>query len=369
MLRMKRYGFLVGLIVIALAGSAHAQDVPSLIRELGLKEADAPVRTRPGWKTPKKFVLMANGATPERLAWMQEAVPKVKLVAVDSPAAAIHELKDADGLVSLCVPEVLRAAPKLRWMQVFGAGVEYCAKEELFLKDRTLLTNLQRVSGSIMAEHVIATMMAMTRGLPHFVRAQEREDFVNYNAMPPLREVKGRTILVAGLGGIGMEVARRAHALGMTVIATRHSSTEGPDYVSYVGKSNELLDLTAKADVVVNAMPLTQETRFIFNKDFFARMKKDAYFINVGRGESVEQESLIAALNEGRIAGAALDVMTPEPLPKGHPLWQARNLLITPHMSAQADDDETRWVIIREQMRRYAAGEKMLSVVDAKRGY
>jgi phosphoglycerate dehydrogenase-like enzyme len=155
----------------------------------------------------------------------------------------------------------------------------------------------------------------------------------------------------------------------MTVIATRHSGTDGPDFVSYVGKAGELPALAAKADVVVNAMPLTPETRNIFNADFFRHMKKDAYFINVGRGESVDQNSLIAALNEGAIAGAALDVVTPEPLPKGHPLWKAHNLVITPHTSSTARDNSDRWVIIREQLRRYAAGEKMLSVVDPKRGY
>jgi phosphoglycerate dehydrogenase-like enzyme len=177
-------------------------------------------------------------------------------------------------------------------------------------------------------------------------------------------------MLVVGLGGIGTEVARRASALGMTVTATRASSRKGPDFVSYVGLSDELLELAAKADVVVNSLPLTPQTTGLFDAGFFAAMKPTAYFINVGRGKSVVTDDLLLALKEGHIAGAGLDVTEPEPLPSDHPLWMQPNVIITPHISAGSDlRIERLWIVMRENLRRYVAGEPMLSVVDVDRGY
>ena len=340
-----------------------------MIQELGLEEAATPVRDRTGCTLPRKVAVM-DVDKPERLAWLQTAAPDAELLAASSPQTALTPLKDADALIGRCVANLVTSAPNLRWVQAYGAGVARCVRTEPAQSGRILLTNLRRVAGSIMAEHVIGLMLAMTRALPALLRAQDQEEFRTYgDGKPEMKEVKGRAILVAGLGGIGTEVARRASAFGIKVITTRNSSTKGLDYVSYTGRSHELLTLTPQADVIVNSMPLTPKTRHIFDASFFARMKKDAYFINVGRGGSIDQGALIAALNEGRIVGGALDVMTPEPLPKGHPLWKARNLVITPHVSAAMEDLDERWLIMREQLRRYAAGEKMLSVVDTRRGY
>jgi phosphoglycerate dehydrogenase-like enzyme len=177
-------------------------------------------------------------------------------------------------------------------------------------------------------------------------------------------------MLVVGLGGIGTEVASRAHALGMKVTATRNSGRTGPDYVSYVGLADELPKLAREADVIVNTAPLTKETTGLFNAEFFSTLKPTAYFINVARGGSVVTADLQKALEEGRIAGAGLDVVDPEPLPPNHPLWKAPNLLITPHVSSRSDlPGEQRWVLARENLRRYLAGGKMLSEVDLKREY
>ena len=175
---------------------------------------------------------------------------------------------------------------------------------------------------------------------------------------------------MAGLGGIGTEVAERAHALGMNVIATRNTPHEKPPFVSEQGLSGDLLAFAARADVIVNALPLTPETRGLFNKAFFDAAKRGALFINVGRGATVVTGDLIAALQDGRIGGAGLDVTDPEPLPVDHPLWHAPNVLITPHVAATvATSDESRWLIVRENLRRYAAGGRLLSEVDVKRGY
>jgi phosphoglycerate dehydrogenase-like enzyme len=185
-----------------------------------------------------------------------------------------------------------------------------------------------------------------------------------------MREVGGRTMLVVGLGGIGTEVARRAHALGMRVIATRNSSREGPDFVARVGLPGDLAAFAAEADVVVNATPLTPETEDLFDEEFFAAMKPGGYFVSVGRGASTDTDALVDALRSGHLAGAGLDVTDPEPLPAGHPLWSMPNVIITPHVASNSDvQDEREWILAVENLRRYVAGEPLLNVVDLRRGY
>ena len=180
-----------------------------------------------------------------------------------------------------------------------------------------------------------------------------------------LSDLEGKTVLVVGLGGIGTEVAKRAHALGMRVIATRASGRTGPDYVSYVGLPDELLKLARDADFVVNCTPLTPQTTGIFNQAFFGTLKRSAYFLNVGRGKSVVTADLVAALGTGKIAGAGLDVVDPEPLPADNPLWRPPNVIITPHVSADTPASLAIYsLLLRENLRRYMAGEPMLSVVD-----
>jgi phosphoglycerate dehydrogenase-like enzyme len=185
-----------------------------------------------------------------------------------------------------------------------------------------------------------------------------------------LMDLDGHTMLVVGLGGIGTMIAERANAFGMHVIATRNSGHEGPSFVDYVGVADELPKLIGQADIVVNVTPLTPETMGLFNAAMFERMKPGAYFINVGRGKSVVTDDLLAALKSGRIAGAGLDVVDPEPLPNDHPLWHALNVVITPHVAGDSELKLDRaWLVMRENLRRYVAGDRLFSVVDVKRGY
>jgi phosphoglycerate dehydrogenase-like enzyme len=177
-------------------------------------------------------------------------------------------------------------------------------------------------------------------------------------------------MLVVGIGGIGSEVAERAHAFGMRVLATRRSDTPAPEFVEKVGKPQDLLTMLPEADVVAICVPLTAETDRMFNAAAFAAMKPGAYLINVSRGRIVDTDALVAALQGRRLAGACLDVTDPEPLPVGHPLWSMPNVLITPHVASDAEvTDERRWTLYRENMRRFGAGEPLLNVVDKRAGY
>jgi phosphoglycerate dehydrogenase-like enzyme len=373
--RSALYGALAGALtlpgLVAPAASdpaapASSDPVAQLIANLGLHAAPQPVRERPGWRPPR--IVLVGRADDELLAELQQAAPGVNLIAIS--AATPHDIAAADATIGECSPQVLAQAVHLQWIQWGAAGVEKCVQQPLVRERRPLITNTQRIAAPSMAEHVLALMLALSRHLPLFMREQQRQHWVQWDDAPPSADLEGKTLLVVGLGGIGTEVASRAHALGMRVVATRASGHTGPDYVSYVGLPDELLKLTQDADFVVNCTPLTPQTTGIFNQGFFATMKHSAYFISVGRGRSTVSADLIAALGSGQIAGAGLDVVDPEPLPADSPLWRAPNLIITPHISARTPASQANYsLLLRENLRRYIAGEPMLAVVDIERGY
>jgi phosphoglycerate dehydrogenase-like enzyme len=354
------------------AGDTAAAAAPGsteLVQRLGLEESPTPVRELPGWRKPRK-VLVWN-LEPALVPRLQAAAPGVELLLAKDMAEAVTLAKRADASLGFCSAELLAAGPDIRWIQSYSAGVERCVAVPAVRERGILLTNMQRVAGPVMAEHVMAFMLAYARSLQFYIPERMAARWTR-EPPPPTRmiTVQGKTVLVVGLGGIGVEVAKRAHALGMRVIATRASGREGPDFVSYVGLPDELLKLAAEADFVVNTAPLTPATSGMFDARFFAAVKPGAFFVNVGRGQSVVQSELVAALRSGRLGGAGLDVTDPEPLRADSPLWQMQNVIITPHVSAQSDvGDEARFAIGIENLRRYVAGEKMLSVVDVAKGY
>ncbi len=357
----------------------HAGDLDSktskLIQQLGLEEAKQPIREAAYWQKPRRIVMVMESrqknSKPDAVAWLQEVAGDAEFIVVDSRNDAAIFLDDVDVLLGYCTDATLKNGKQLRYILNYSAGVDKCISSPLAKEREFLLTNMQRIYGPGIAEHTIGMMYMLTRKLYIFHNRQREHQWdrkaVKRTAM---WEVQDRTMLVVGLGGIGTEIARRASALGMRVIATRNSSRQGPDFVDYVGLAHELGELAQQADIVVNATPLTPATTGLFDAALFAKMKRGAYFINVGRGKSVITQDLIAALNSEHLGGAALDVQDPEPLPPDHPLWAAKNIIITPHISASSDEQMQRyWLLVRENLRRYVNGERMLNVVDIKRGY
>jgi phosphoglycerate dehydrogenase-like enzyme len=358
-----------GNTAAAEVGAPGASSAAALIQRLGLEESATPVREQAGWRKPRK-VLVWNVA-PQAVPMLQAAAPGVELLLAKDAGEAVALAGQADAVLGFCSAEVLAAGPDIRWVQSFSAGVERCVTIPALRERGILLTNMQRVAGPVMAEHVLAMMLAYARGLHFYIPERMAARWTRELPAPGrMLTLEGKTVLVVGLGGIGVEVAKRAHALGMRVVATRASGREGPAFVSYVGLSDELNKLAAEADFVVNTTPLTPATTRMFDAKFFAAVKPGAFFVNVGRGQSAVQDELIAALRSGRLGGAGLDVTDPEPLPAGSPLWQMQNVILTPHVSAQSDiDDNVRMAVAVENLRRYVAGEKMLSVVDVAKGY
>lgn len=348
----------------------RAAAVESLVEELGIRESGTASRDLEGWAPPKKVLLRVD--SDERLAEFRSVAPGVEIVQVSSPAEAAAQAQDAQVLIGFCDEEILSAAPELHWVQVYSAGVDRCVVNPGMKTGSKLLTNGQRIASPALAEHAIAMMMALARGLDVFHSNQLQNTWQRSVDLGSgeFMELEGRTVLVVGLGGIGTQTAKRAHGLGMRVIATRGSRREGPAFVDYVGLADELLELAARADVVINTAPLTDRTRGIFNAEFFAAMKPTAYFVSVGRGASTVTGDLVAALEQGQIAGAGLDVTDPEPLPAEHPLWSMPRVIISPHTAGRSDKSRDRlYLLVQENLRRYIRGEPMLSVVDIERGY
>jgi phosphoglycerate dehydrogenase-like enzyme len=252
-----------------------------------------------------------------------------------------------------------------------SAGVDFLRRNQPLLEtDRIVLTNMRAVHGPAIADHAMAMLLTLTRGMRHYGKSQETGQWNEDGPEPRPIALAGKTMLVVGIGGIGTEIGQRAHGFGMRVIATRRSDTPAPDFVEKVGKPGDLLKMLPEADVVAVCVPLTAETEGMFNAEAFSAMKKGSYLINIARGKIVRTDALVEALKSGKLAGACLDVTDPEPLPTGHELWAMKNVVITPHCAADSElTEERRRALYKENIRRFAAGEPLLNCVDKKAGY
>jgi cyclase len=348
-----------------------------LVEDFGVYEGPSPTRKTPGWTRPKRIVVEA--VMPAKLLELKRIAPTVLFVPVRDAQEAAKEAADADAVLGFCTPDIVQAGNKLRWIQIGHAGIEKELSPEV-VKSNIVVTNTARIYGSNVADQAMALLLSLTRG----IALQNQRDeiakrlsadpggywgLVKKNANP--QELHGKTMLIVGLGGIGTQVARRADAFGMRVMAIDpNPAIVKPLYVFSVGRPDQLMELLPKADVVVLACPLTAETRGMFGSPQFNAMKKSAPFINVGRGGLTQTDALVAALETGVIAGAGLDVTDPEPLPADHRLWKMSNVSITPHIGGQSPAARDRqWRLYRENVRRFVAGEPLLCVVDKSKGY
>ncbi len=358
--------------------SAQGPDTQSLVESLQLQEAAEPVHLDRRWQHPRKIVVTIpqgypGGQPPDYRGELKEITGSIDVVAIERAHGQDPDpllVGDADVFLGYCSQGMVEAMPNLRWLQHYGTGMDRCLTPSVKERD-FILTNVQHTAGPPVAEHTIALLLTLTRSLHALHTEQQRGNFDRNTVLHlPMLEIGGKTMLIVGLGGIGTEIARRAAGMDMRVIGIRRSSREGPEYVEYVGLTDELYDLAGQADVIVNALPLTAETQGIYNRDFFDRVKRGAYFISISRGGNTVTTDLVAALKDGRLGGAALDVTDPEPLPSDHELAKLPNVVITPHVSFSTDRAfERGWEVVKENLRRYIAGDKLLNIVDIQRGY
>lgn len=284
------------------------------------------------------------------------------------------ELRDSEIVFTISLrPEQFAVAQKLRWIHAPAAAVDQLLIPAL-VKSDVVVTNAREVHGPVVAEHVIALIFALAKKIHQAVRLQQKHAWGQdrlWNEMPRPRELSGATLGLIGLGNIGSEVAKRASALGMRVIASReHAHNEKPTGVDEVVNSDQVDWILGQSDFVVLAAPLTPGTRGLVNAARLAAMKPDGCLINVGRGPLVDENALADALRNRRIGGAALDVFEQEPLPSDSVLWDLENLLITPHTAALTEKLWQRhYELFSENLRRYLSEEPLLGVVDKQKGY
>jgi len=263
--------------------------------------------------------------------------------------------------------EYYEAAPGLKWVQVIAAGVERLAEEGL-LRRGFQVTNIKGLSAPAIAEWVLGTMVMLEKGLHTSVRDQVEHRWGRHF----VGELTGKTVGIVGMGAIGRETSRRARVFGMRVVATRRTAAAGasdPDCDEILSHSN-LDHLLEQSDYVVLCVPLTPETQHLIGESQFRKMKPNAKIINVARGQVIDQDALIRALKKGTIAGAALDVTEPEPLPAESELWDLPGVIITPHISGSIDNYVGRAnEVFTDNLRRYLAGEPLNNLVDPELGY
>ena len=343
-------------------------EIDELIEQTGVVAGATAMRDFNGWRTPEKILIYGDRFVDPDL---EDHVGAVKIVRAASKEEAMLHVADSDAIIGSCASDIIDAAPRASWVQIRAAGADRCMQTDRIVAGEIVLTNMQKMSSPMIGEHAIAMVLALARGLPQFIGRMPSGDWQSWGGeiASKMQSVHGKTLLVAGLGGIGTEAARRGAALGMRVVGTRRSSREGPDFVDYVGLSDELFDLAAEADFIVNALPLTDETEGLFDAKFFAAAKPGAHYISVGRGKTTVTDDLLAALQSGQIGGAGLDVMDPEPLGSDHPLWQMPNVIITPHAASRGADSSRHRALLRENIRRFIAGDALLNVVDPESGY
>lgn len=368
------------LLLFGLAACAGRQAAqPVVVEQVRAEEIGSLRHARIAIPRPAKaeqrerLTYFASELDAAQQAELERLAPGLRIVTGLSREQALARATEAhacDGRYA--TPEFLRAAKHLAWVQASSAGVDrYLANPEFAADERVVLTNLRGVHGPAIADHVFAMLLALTRDLPVHLAARAKGEWKRDGSGElPSIALQGRTLLVVGLGGIGTEVARRAHGFGMHVIATRRGDDPAPEYVEHVGKPTELAELLPRADVVVLCVPLTAETEHLIDAAALARMQPTSYLVNIARGKVVDTGALLDALRAKKLAGACLDVTDPEPLPPDHPLWKLPNVVITPHVAAQAELTEERaWALSKENLRRFDAGEPLLNVVDKRAGY
>ena len=317
---------------------------------------------------PKKILL--SNPDQELLKALQSVTPQAKVIQV-TQQNVMQEIVDADGFIGEITSEQVRAGKKLKWVQTMSAGVErllHLSGGTALRDSDILLTNNQIVQGPEIADHAMAMLLTLSRGIHTFLNHKQQELWQPrpYEGI----ELNGRTAVVIGVGGIGTQIAFRAWAHGMSVIGVDPEDIPYMPILKKLVKPDQLDTVLPEADVVFVSAPHTPMSDKMMGPKQFERMKKGSYFIAVSRGGLYDLNGLVSALETHQLAGAGVDVTSPEPLPKGHPLWKCANAIITPHIAGRSDKDRDRMVgTIKENIRRFAEGKPLLNVVDKQKGY
>ena len=286
----------------------------------------------------------------------------------DTPQTLSPNIDEYEILYGDVGPDIIRNAKNLRWVCSPNAGVDKYQPEDAMPKG-CMLTNSSGAYGLAIAEYIIMVLLMLMRRMPEYQAAMADRSWPCFS---PIRSIANSNILMLGTGDIGSNTARRLSSLGANVTGVSRSGKSSEPAFSRVAKVDELDTLLPGADAVIMALPSTPNTIGILSRERIARLNSQAFVINVGRGSAIDQEALVEALQNRRIAGAALDVMTPEPLPADHPLWDCPNTIITPHVSgndALKSTQEADVSMFLSDLELYAANKPLKYLVNRKAGY
>jgi phosphoglycerate dehydrogenase-like enzyme len=304
--------------------------------------------------------------------WMLDELKAegIDVIPAFDAAAQRRELADADGVYGWPSAELLATARKLQWLQSPSAGVERLWSLPDLQRSEVIVTNARGAHAPNMAEHVFAMILAFSRGILQAREFQKEHVWEARGARTSCSELAGKTLGVIGYGNIGRQVARRARAFDLRVLAVDAQPVASDDPSTQVWPLDRLDDLLAQSDIVVIAAPATPESKHLIGAPQLQTMKRSAGLVVISRGALFDHDALAAALRNGTIAWAGVDATEPEPLPADSPLWDIPTCLITPHSSGHSIEKERRVIeILRENARRLARGEPLVNVVDKERGY
>jgi phosphoglycerate dehydrogenase-like enzyme len=309
----------------------------------------------------------------QQWADLEKRHPNLELVAADRGGIA-DVIADCDAIIGLPYGdkgrEILRRGKKLRWVHSTSAGVEKIVHLPELRDSDITVTNAKIMMGPEIADHVFALLLTLTRNLKQYDREMDRGTWKRGATRLPMIELRHKTMLIIGLGGIGSQVAQRAAAFGMRVLGVDPKDIPLSRDVEKVVVPDQLHRVLPEADVVVSCVPHTPASEGMLGAAEFAAMKDGVYVVNVSRGKVIQTEALLAALRSGKVRAAGLDVTDPEPLPPDHPLWKMDNVLITPHVATRSDRSGERLTnLIRDNIERFVTGRTLRHVVDKAAGY
>jgi phosphoglycerate dehydrogenase-like enzyme len=327
--------------------------------------ADETTGTRP---RSRVVVMGATAdAPPPRIDVVSEVVA---LSFADTSEALADVLPGADVVLawrprSSLLRPVWPKADAVKWIQTASAGVDALLFPEL-VESHVVVTNARGIFDRAIAEFVLGTMLAFAKGLPRMLDRQAQREWEHRDT----EMLSGKRVLVAGVGSIGREIGRLCGAFGMTVRGVGSTARGRDDVFRIVYGPDELAEACRWADYIVNALPGTEGTKHLFDDKVISAMQPTARFVNIGRGNTVDEASLVGALRDERLAGAALDVFEREPLPPDSPLWELPNVIVSPHLAGDfAGFREAIVELFVQNLERYLTGLPLENVVDKQRGY
>ncbi|HIG54649.1 MAG TPA: D-2-hydroxyacid dehydrogenase [Candidatus Latescibacteria bacterium] len=294
----------------------------------------------------------------------------VEYVIASTDEEAIRVAADIDATINICSATFIEAAPKLRWIQMLSTGVNGVPFD--LLRERGIALTNAGAYGPNMADHTMAFMLMLSRQIPQILRRQAKERWLKKDTpIPDPGELDGQTLLIIGLGGIGLETAKRAAAFGMRIIATRrHVDRPAPDYVHELHPIEALGDLLPRANWINVSVPYTADTADLIGDREFDLMRDGVHMLCLARGGIINTDALLRALDSGKVAGAGLDVTDPEPLPDDHPLWDYPNVIITPHSSGQSEAAHRRLgELVADNAQRFLLRQPLRNIVDLELRY